>query len=662
MRKMSIAAKMIVGGILLVMVPLVLVGVFSGMKASDALTSAAYDAAANTARQLADLAQMALTEEIKLSNQWSTSAIVIKAAQAQAGGDPVAAKESADELAKEFGMAMKQLGGDYEALVAIDASGKVFADGIGGATVGLSLLERDYFQKAIKGEANVGSVVKSKNSGQPVVGIASPIKDSSGKIVGVMGAILKVDFLVKQIVATKIGTTGYAYMVDGTGLIIAHPKSELILELNTGTMAGMEDITSQMTAGKAGVEPYVYKGVPKIAGFAPVPLTGWSLAATQDTEEFMAPVVTIRNGMILISLIALAVAVAVLLLFARGISKPIMLAVDSLSTGGEQVSAAANQVATSSQQLAEGASEQAAALEETSSSMEEMAAQTRANADNAAQADSLMTEAQDVVRRAGDSMEKMTASMDKIAVSGGEISKIVKSIDEIAFQTNLLALNAAVEAARAGEAGMGFAVVADEVRNLAQRAAEAAKNTQTLIEDTVKRIGEGSDLVAKTREEFSRVATSASKAASLVSEIASASSEQASGIDQVNQAVRQMDQVVQQSAAGSEESASAAEELGALAMSMQETVEQLVTLVQGEGSGNGRPSRRQSTAGTLEYGPAGTGKVHTGRRGDNRGPVATRVPTKAKLKAIGQTSKSHGQRVRPEEVFPLDDDGDFTEF
>ena len=656
MKKMSIAKKMTVGGILLVMVPLILVGVFSSLKASDALESAAYEAVRNTAQHLADLAQMAVVEELKLNKELSSNTLLFNAVEAQAGGDQAAAEAAAAAAAKELTATMKQLGKDYEALVVIDPAGKVLADSIGGATVGISLTERDYFKKAIKGEANVGSVVKSKASGRPVVGIASPILDPSGKVIGVVGTILKVDFLVEQIARVKIGNTGYAFMVDSTGLTIAHPKPEMIMELNISTLAGMEDISRMMLAGQKGVDPYVFNGVPKIAGFAPVPLTGWSLAVTQDNEEFMAPVVSIRNGLIIISLLAVALAIFVVLFFARGVSKPIMKAVEDLSTGGDQVSAAAAQVADSSQQLAEGASEQAAALEETSSSMEEMAAQTRANADNASQADSLMSEAQEVVQRAGNSMEKMSASMEKIAVSGGEISKIVKSIDEIAFQTNLLALNAAVEAARAGEAGMGFAVVADEVRNLAQRAAEAAKNTQSLIEDTVKRIGEGSDLVAKTKEEFSQVESSASKAASLVSEIASASAEQASGIDQVNQAVRQMDQVVQQSAAGSEESASAAEELGALAMSMKETVEQLVTLVQGSGNGTALHSNTAP-----KYKQTGARKSQSNHNSSHRSTAVGSGRTGTRPKSIALDSKSHGPSKRPEDVFPLDD-GDFSDF
>ncbi|MBN2122916.1 MAG: methyl-accepting chemotaxis protein, partial [Deltaproteobacteria bacterium] len=164
-------------------------------------------------------------------------------------------------------------------------------------------------------------------------------------------------------------------------------------------------------------------------------------------------------------------------------------------------------------------------------------------------------------------------------------SKIIKTIDEIAFQTNLLALNAAVEAARAGDAGAGFAVVADEVRNLALRAAEAARNTASMIEATTKKVRDGSDLVSHTNDAFTQVARSASKVAALVSEISAASSEQAHGIDQLNGAVAEMDRVVQQNAANAEESASASEEMYAQAAEMKRSVQKLADLVGGYSRG-----------------------------------------------------------------------------
>jgi len=185
------------------------------------------------------------------------------------------------------------------------------------------------------------------------------------------------------------------------------------------------------------------------------------------------------------------------------------------------------------------------------------------NADNANQANALMQEASQNVGTASDSMGNLTTSMGEISQASEETQKIIKTIDEIAFQTNLLALNAAVEAARAGEAGAGFAVVAEEVRNLAMRSAESAKNTAVLIEDTVKKVTAGSDLVNKTNEAFTLVAENTGKVGELVNEISSASNEQSQGIEEINKAVAEMDKVTQQNAANSEETAAASEEMSA---------------------------------------------------------------------------------------------------
>lgn len=257
--------------------------------------------------------------------------------------------------------------------------------------------------------------------------------------------------------------------------------------------------------------------------------------------------------------------------------------VGGLSLASEKTWESSGIISETSMQLAEGSSEQSASIQETSASLEEMAAMTKQNADNANLADSLVKETEQIVLKADDSMRDLTRSMDDISQSSEDTSKIIKTIDEIAFQTNLLALNAAVEAARAGEAGAGFAVVAEEVRNLALRAAEAAKSTSSMIDETTAKIKGGSQLVNDTNASFKNVTESSSRIAELVSEITAASNEQAQGIEQVNVAVAEMEKVTQQNAASSEESASASEELIAQAEQMKVFVGELKSLI-----GNGK--------------------------------------------------------------------------
>ena len=196
--------------------------------------------------------------------------------------------------------------------------------------------------------------------------------------------------------------------------------------------------------------------------------------------------------------------VIVITLISNSTVKRIKEAVRSLREKAVQINSAVGQISTDCRQLSDGASEQAAAIEQTSSSLQEMSAMTRRNAEHADQSNKLMTETTEIFPKANRSMDQLTTSMNEISRASEKTSKIIKTIDEIAFQTNLLALNAAVEAARAGEAGAGFAVVAAEVRDLAMRAAEAARNTADLIETTVGKIKDGAEIVQASGVEFAQ--------------------------------------------------------------------------------------------------------------------------------------------------------------
>jgi methyl-accepting chemotaxis protein len=282
------------------------------------------------------------------------------------------------------------------------------------------------------------------------------------------------------------------------------------------------------------------------------------------------------------------------------------------------------EISMTSSSLAEGSGEQAAALEETSSSLEELTSMTRQNADNSNEANVLMGGVKNVVGEADKSMTELTVAMEEISTASDDTSKIVKTIEEIAFQTNLLALNAAVEAARAGESGAGFAVVADEVRNLAMRSADAAKNTSVLIEDTVKKVKEGSDLVVRTNENFNEVSVTVGKVAELIGEVSAASQEQSQGINQINIAVAEMDKVTQQNAAAAEE------------------LDSLVAMF--------KTDRGASHA---------VGSNYTAGRGQNLGAVTLKsLAAPAGREVAARRTK---REVSPDQVIPMEE-GDFKDF
>ncbi len=313
---------------------------------------------------------------------------------------------------------------------------------------------------------------------------------------------------------------------------------------------------------------------------------GAIVKAIENKEEVLAATCEDANQMyhlsrnLLVGVMAGGVFLSVLLGYL--LSRWLETALTEVSGIAESFAGASQQLSAASEEIASGAQEQASNLEETASSLEEITSTIKQNADNAQQANQLATGAREVAERGGEVVGDAVEAMKAINQSSKKIAEIITAIDEIAFQTNLLALNAAVEAARAGEQGRGFAVVAGEVRNLAQRSAGAAKEIKDLIQDSVRKVEAGSELVNKSGQTLQDIVQAVKRVTDIVSEIAAASREQSTGVDQVSRAVAQMDQVTQTNASQTEELSGTAESLSSKAQELQE----LVTRVK---SGGGAP-------------------------------------------------------------------------
>ena len=262
------------------------------------------------------------------------------------------------------------------------------------------------------------------------------------------------------------------------------------------------------------------------------------------------------------------------------------------------VTSGAEEITKGNEDLSQRTSEQASSLEETSSAMEEMTSTVKQNADNAKQANQLAIAARDVANKGGAVTTKAIDAMGEINKSSKKIADIITVIDEIAFQTNLLALNAAVEAARAGEHGRGFAVVAAEVRNLAQRSATAAKEIKGLINESIQRVTDGSELVDQCGKTLEEIVSSVKRVTDIIAEITAASQEQASGIDQVNKAIMQMDETTQQNAALVEEATSASQSMKEQAMELMRQVGSFKV------TGSGQESHARSSAALTAHRPS----------------------------------------------------------
>lgn len=459
----------------------------------------------------------------------------------------------------------------------------------------LDIGDRAYFQTARSGEVAISEVITSRISGLPVFTVAAPV-ESNGNVVGVVVTVVRISAFAERFVdPVQIGSTGYAYLTDSTGLALAHPDEANVLSLDISEFA----FGRHMLSEQSGLYAYTFDGVAKEVAFETDPATGWIVAVTADDADVFSGVarmlrVFVWSGVVIL----LVIAVVVFLVVGRVVSilnrvvthtgtlaqgdlsqrlnlsrsdelgkmsealdemtDKVAQVISGVQNSAAQVSQGSEQISQTSQQVSEGATTQASNAEEVSASMEEMNSTIQQNTDNATETKRIANQASEEAGTTGGTVRETVTAMKGIA-------ERISIIEEIARNTNLLALNAAIEAARAGEAGKGFAVVASEVRKLAERSQKAATEIAEESEQSVA--------VAETAgESIDRLVPEIRRTAELVEEISASSKEQRDGATQINDAITQLDQVTQYNASASEQLASMSEELSGQAEQLQNMV------------------------------------------------------------------------------------------
>lgn len=435
----------------------------------------------------------------------------------------------------------------------------------------------------------------SKNKTQNVVDIAVNIIDTyraeaeSGKITLAQAkkeALKKIDNM-------KYDGENYIWVTDYDDNMLAHPKLEGKNISDVADIHGKRFFHDGVVLAKEqndGFLSYVWtkqgvdqsKVFPKTSYFKSYPAWKWVVASGCYLDSIDNTILNTFLQILFVNLIVVIISVSAgLVTVVRSIINSIKTITDKLESSSEDVRNASTQLNTASQKLAEGSTEQAASIQETSSTLEETSSMVQQNHDNTKQAASLAKQSENFSSKSSTEMSKMITAMEELKKSSSEISKIIKVIDEIAFQTNILSLNAAVEAARAGDVGKGFAVVAEEVRNLAQRSAQAAKDTTIIIEKNIDLSQTGAEITEEVQKSVNEIDIQSKKLSSLLGEIEVATSEQTQGVAQINKAISQIEVVINANAQTAEESASASKSLYDQTSNLNKIVENLKVLVEG---------------------------------------------------------------------------------
>jgi len=497
MGKRSLKFKLIVGGVLAAMIPLAVVGLFSINKSSSVLLSITEDRMAMVAQDLATMVNLSMEQEVSLTKVMaSTPPIVAAVRKVMEQGIGSAASEIATSdnyLAAEYA----EIGTGYDVFIVTDANGLVISDSNGGAyrTKKVSVSERDYFQTAKTGKISIGTPILSKVTGKPVVVVTVPIKTDTGVFAGIFGAAFRLNTLSEKIIQIKVGQTGYPFITDSKGIMIAHPKKEYILDPEFPKLDGWKSVVSSMSSHESGIKHYQLKGVDKTAWFAPVPATGWSIGVTQDNGEFMSPIRDIRNMVLIVGAVFLTITILGVLWFVRGIMAQLghdpseiakvaaSIAKGDLTvefnTNGKEITGVYGNMKEMTENLTLMFKDITAGVQTLTSSSTGLSAISQQMASGSHQ----MSEKSNSVASAA---EEMTTSMNSVAAATEEttanIQMIVAASEEMSATISEIAKNTAKGSNTTSEAVKKAEEVSLKVNELGQAASEISKVTETIAD------------------------------------------------------------------------------------------------------------------------------------------------------------------------------------
>lgn len=618
LKDLKLSVKLIVGGLLAVLVPMLIIGSISINKASKAIVSIVEGSVQQVSQDLAGTTELLLEEELKFAEEMALTPLLTDTVDQVAEKGVEASLETLEKLDRHLRVVHDKIGSAYDLFFLSSAQGITMADSTGTLRdKKLNITDRDYFKAGKTGKSLIGIPIQSKATGLPVVVISVPIKTRSGQFGGVLGVVLKLDTLSLKLTSIKIGNTGYPFMINKEGIVIAHPNKTFIFELDLKSVEGMDKITRRMMAKESGVEKYRFQGIDKVSGFAHIPITDWSLAVTQNEDEFMGAIYEMTKYNITVGIIVLFLLGVLIFFFSLKIIRPINDAVNGLkdisqgegdltkrltvssqdeigilsqafnafidklhtmiiditqgvetlsssstqlSSIAEEMSSSADQTSDKSNTVAAAAEEMTANMSSVSSAMELSSTNVNTVASAAEEMNATITEiaqnaetARGISVNAVERVNESTEKMNELGVAAQAIGQVVETITDISEQVNLLSLNATIEAARAGEAGKGFAVVANEIKDLAKQTSDASMDIKTKINNIQESANGTLAGMGKISEVITEVNDIVATIATAVEEQSAATREIADNISQASTGIEEVNQNVNQSSTVADE-------------------------------------------------------------------------------------------------------------